>query len=117
MVATKNLDANASSFRLWTQHSIELTLAAGTYMLSFEGHAEYLGEKPGVDVISLEASGIQQACPCTGPVSGGGSWKNHGQYVSCVAKAAEAALKSGLITEDEKDSLVEAAAQSNCGKK
>lgn len=115
-VASKNLDANASSLRLWTQHSIELMLASGTYTLRFEGYAAFYGEKADIDDVSVEPSGIQQSCPCGGPVSGG-TWKNHGQYVSCVAKAAEAALKHGLVTEGEKDAIVEEAAQSNCGKK
>jgi len=55
-------------------------------------------------------------CPCSGPPPGG-LWKNHGQYVSCVAKAAEASLRAGSITEDEKNAIVEAAAESGCGKR
>ena len=112
-IVTKDLDANASGLRLWAQHSIELTLAPGAYTLRIDGHAGFFGEQTLLDDISIEPQGT---CPCEGPVSGG-AWKNHGQYVSCVAKAAEAALTSGQITEDEKDSLVEAAAQSDCGKK
>ena len=44
-------------------------------------------------------------------------WKNHGQYVSCVAHAAEAWLEEGVITEEEKDAIVSEAAQSSVGKK
>jgi hypothetical protein len=58
---------------------------------------------------------IDAVCPCAGPVSGG-RWKSHGQYVSCVAKAASALLKDGRLMEGQKEDLVEVAAQSGCGK-
>ena len=46
------------------------------------------------------------------------AWKNHGQYVSCAAHAAEDQLAAGLITpEAEKDDIVSARAKSGCGKK
>jgi hypothetical protein len=63
-----------------------------------------------------EPSIVDQLCPCAGPGSGQ-RWKNHGDYVSCVAKAAEAFLAADLITEEQKQAIVEAAVQSNCGKK
>jgi hypothetical protein len=44
-------------------------------------------------------------------------WRNHGQFVSCVAKHAEARLAAGHITAEEKDALVSVAAQSDVGKK
>jgi hypothetical protein len=42
-------------------------------------------------------------------------WKNHGQYVSCTAKAAAALVDDGTITEEEKDEIVSEAAESDCG--
>ncbi|MCI5157362.1 MAG: hypothetical protein D3906_02795 [Candidatus Electrothrix sp. AUS1_2] len=45
------------------------------------------------------------------------SWKNHGEYVTCVAHAAEAQLEAGLLTEAEKDAVVSARAKSGCGRK
>jgi len=59
---------------------------------------------------------IDQLNPCAGPWSGG-IWRNHGQYVSAVAKTAEAFLALGLITREQADMVVTAAARSNCGKK
>jgi hypothetical protein len=44
-------------------------------------------------------------------------WKNHGQYVKCVAHATGALVEDGLITEDEKDDIVSDAAESDCGSK
>ncbi len=56
--------------------------------------------------------GIDAAC------SPDADWKNHGQYMSCVAQTAEQFLVDGLITETEKDAIVSAAAaQSDVGKK
>jgi len=58
---------------------------------------------------------IAQLCPCEGPRGTNQPWKNHGKYVSCVAHATGTFLDLGLITEEEKDALVSAAAQSDCG--
>jgi hypothetical protein len=52
-------------------------------------------------------------CPCEIEAA----WKNHGQYISCVAHAAEDQLAVGLITQAEKDAIVSARAKSGCGKK
>jgi len=60
---------------------------------------------------------IAQLAPCTGPPGSTQPWKNHGQYVSRVAKTAESFIALGLITEAEKDAIVSAAAQSTCGQK
>jgi hypothetical protein len=43
--------------------------------------------------------------------------RNHGQYVSCMAKYLNGLLKDGTITDDEKDALQSAAAQTDIGKK
>ncbi|MDD9891335.1 MAG: thrombospondin type 3 repeat-containing protein [Gammaproteobacteria bacterium] len=46
-----------------------------------------------------------------------GDWKNHGQFVSCVSNAVDAAVDGGLLTEEEGEAIVSAAAQSDVGKK
>jgi hypothetical protein len=50
------------------------------------------------------------ACPLTDP------WKNHGQYVRCVAFHAEELLSQGLISQEAADAAVSAAARSTVGK-
>ena len=72
-----------------------------------------------IDDIVDPATGcsIAQLCPCEGPRGTTVSWKNHGKYVSCVAKSSENFVEQGLITETEKDSAVSGAAQSDCGDK
>ncbi len=47
----------------------------------------------------VDANGcsIPQLASCAGPLHGG-TWKNHGDYVSNVARIAEIFLGSGLIT-------------------
>jgi hypothetical protein len=47
----------------------------------------------------------------------GGDWKNHGQFISCVAQVAEEWLDLDFITEEEKDTIVSGAARSDVGKK
>ncbi len=44
------------------------------------------------------------------------SAKNHGQFVSCVAKLTNTWKKAGLITDLEKTAIMECAAQSSVGK-
>lgn len=59
---------------------------------------------------------VAAACPpCMDP-STGSCWKNHGKYVSCVAKATNAAKAAGLISGSEKGLIQKAAAQSEVGK-
>lgn len=59
---------------------------------------------------------IAQFCPCAGPRGTTQHWKNHGQYVSCVAKTSQSFANAGLITEGEKGDITSAAGQSSCGK-
>ena len=70
---------------------------------------------PTGEVVDDHGCSISQLMPCAGPVSGG-AWKNHGQYVSSVAHQAEEFLAAGLITSAQKDAIVSAAAQSDCGR-
>jgi len=57
---------------------------------------------------------IAQLAPCGGPASGG-TWKNHGEYVSAVTHVAGAFRAQGLISAEQWHEIVEHAAQSECG--
>lgn len=46
----------------------------------------------------------------------GAEWKNHGMYVRCVAQEVEKLISEGVITAEEGDARVTAAAQSDVGK-
>jgi hypothetical protein len=67
-------------------------------------------------IVDANGCSIDQLAPCSGPASGG-TWKNHGQYVSSVAQAAASFLAQGLISQAEADAIVSQAAESNCGDK
>jgi hypothetical protein len=87
--------------------------------LDGDGVADVLDACPNTPLCSIvDAQGcsIDQLAPCEGPASGG-VWKNHGQYTSAVARAADEFLAQGLITESEKEAIMTAAAQSPCGSK
>jgi len=71
----------------------------------------------GVVVDPSNGCSIDQLCPCAGPMGTTITWKNHGQFVSCVAKSSESFLIKGMITAPEKDAIVSAAANSICGQK
>jgi hypothetical protein len=66
-------------------------------------------------IVDAHGCSIEQIAPCSGPASGG-TWKNHGQYVSTVAQAAKEFLAQGLISEDQADAIVTQAAHSHCGR-
>jgi hypothetical protein len=84
-----------------------------------DGVADSLDQCPNTPpntIVNADGCSIDQLAPCSGPASGG-TWKNHGEYVSAVAQAAEQFLAQGLISQDEEDAIVGAAAQSSCGSK
>ena len=60
---------------------------------------------------------ILQLVPCESPRGITEEWKNHGKYVSTLAKTTNSFLEAGLITEEEKDAIMEIGATSNCGHK
>ena len=62
------------------------------------------------EIVNGDGCSISQLVPCGGP------WKNHGQYVSSMTHMAGEFLKAGLITREQKDAIVSAAARSGCGK-
>jgi len=79
-----------------------------------DGQDACAGTAAGASLLSNGCSSPQQlalSCPVTA------TWRNHGQYVQCVAQEAEAQLAAGLITREEKDAMVATAATSIVGKK
>jgi len=69
---------------------------------------------PAGAMVDANGCSLDQIAPCSGPASGG-TWKNHGQYVSAVAQAAEAFLEQDLISADQAEEIVTQAAHSHCG--
>ena len=72
-------------------------------------------DTPAGAVVDAQGCSLDQLVPCAGPRTGG-TWRNHGEYVSAIAETAEAFLAAGLSTEDQADAIVRTAAQSDCGK-
>jgi hypothetical protein len=73
-------------------------------------------DTPAADVVNAQGCSIDQLVPCSGPASGG-TWKNHGKYVSRIAHVSKTFVKAGLISARERGRIVSAAARSGCGKK
>ena len=62
---------------------------------------------------------VAENCPCEGPVLSDTvptPWRNHGQYVRCVAKYRNLLRKSGCLTDDALRTIQRCAARSTCGK-
>lgn len=68
------------------------------------------------DIVDVNGCSIGQLCPCEGPTPTR-SWKNHGQFVSCIGQTVERFFQAGLITDRMGDAIMRAAARSSCGKK
>ncbi len=71
---------------------------------------------PGTVVGRLTGCSIAELCPCDGPLSSHHGWHNHAQYVSCVTVMATAFRLERLITTQQKVQIINAAAQSSCGR-
>lgn len=69
------------------------------------------------EIVDMQGCSIDQLCPCEGPMETAENWKNHGQYVSCIAHSTKSFVWTGLITEAERDIIVPTAAHSTCGRK
>jgi len=67
-------------------------------------------DTPAGEVVNSSGCSVDQSCPCDN------AWKNHGQYVSCVAHATEEMVADGIITGAEKGAIVSSSAKSSCGK-
>lgn len=74
-----------------------------------DDHDHCLGTDPG-DPVDSNGCSVDQLCPCDN------DWKNHGEYVVCVAHTSTDFVRQGLLTHEQRADLVSAAAQSNCGK-
>jgi hypothetical protein len=67
--------------------------------------------------IELPGNSTDENCDGVLACDPSATYRNHGAFVSCVAKAAGALFEAGLITQAQEDALVAAAAQSSVGKK
>ena len=72
-------------------------------------------DTPAGDVVNRHGCSIDQLVPCSGPVRGG-TWRNHAEYVAAVIKVTESFQRAGLITARERNAIIKAAVQSDCGK-
>ena len=63
------------------------------------------------EVVNASGCSIADLNPCDNP----SGWKNHGAYVSSVARTAREFADLGLISEAEKNEIMATAGQSQCG--
>lgn len=71
---------------------------------------------PAGTIVNGDGCSIDQLAPCAGPPSGG-TWKDHGKYVSAVKHAADEFEDEGLITKDQEKDIEKNAERSSCGAK
>lgn len=96
--------------------NIEFDLDEDGYLSCEECNDENPDINP--DAIELPGNYIDENCDGDlGACDPNNDWKNHGQYVRCVAHDTEYLVEQGLITQEEGDQLVSSAAKSDVGKK
>jgi hypothetical protein len=65
------------------------------------------------------AASLAGSCPCEGRTAPDGTvtpWRNHGQYVSCVARARNQLRRQGCLPDELRRIAQRCAAKSTCGK-
>jgi hypothetical protein len=89
-------------------HQIPIDSATG------ERHQLVLAPQWGTNLVHL-------LVPCEGLTNSASTnavpWRNHGKYVSTMAKVTRQLQRDGLITKQERSRIISAAARSDCGKK
>jgi predicted extracellular nuclease len=95
--------------------------------LDLAGDLDNDGVPNDVDVCPMTPSGeavdpntgcsLTQVVPCDGPAATTRGWRNHGEYVSAVARSAKDFVALGLISNKDKGSIISSAAKSSCGHK
>jgi hypothetical protein len=111
----------------WLRIGTDITLQ-GPFNASFSLSGELDADADGVPdaqdacpdtaadaIVDAQGCSIDQLVPCDGPASGG-TWKNHGEYVSTFSHVVSEFIAQGLISRNGKGQLVSQAARSNCGK-
>jgi len=63
-----------------------------------------------IQIMTPDTGSLAACSPCL-------SWKNHGDYVRCIAQAVNGLISGGTLTDDAGDAIVSSAAQSQVGKK
>ena len=84
-----------------------------------DGVGDSVDQCPGTPagaIVDANGCSIDQLAPCSGPASGG-TWRNHGEFVSSIAHVVESFVVQGLISREQADAIISLAAQSDCGRK
>jgi hypothetical protein len=71
------------------------------------------------DAVAAIGAAIAEACPCEGRTNPAGEvvpWKNHGQYVSCVARERNRLARDLEVSKSCLRQAVKCGARSTCGK-
>jgi len=78
-------------------------------------NVDQCADTPANSVVNAQGCSIDQLVPCAGPMTGG-TWRNHGEYISTFTMVVKQVIADHLIPRQQKGQLTSAAARSNCGK-
>lgn len=90
----------------------------GDGFMTCDGDCDDLDYYINPDAYELPGNTVDENCDGSlGACDPGAEWKNHGQFVRCVAHEVDALIEASILTEEEGDALITSAAQSDVGKK
>jgi hypothetical protein len=67
--------------------------------------------------VDIPGDSIDQDCSGVATCNSGGSYRDHGDFVSCVSRAAAMLMSTGRITPVQFQAIIDAASHSSVGKK
>ena len=105
------LKPNTESTRL--RRGMRALVLAGLALavLSSAGASAAADGAPG---LAASDDSIDAACPCSGPAAGG-AWRNHGQYLACVTRAARRQARTTHAVTGTARRMVRDRMPSSCG--
>lgn len=109
--AFARLFTNPTHHRNSTRHSLPRAASLLALLIAV---APAAASAHAADAVASASATVASACPCTGPAAGG-SWRSHGQYVSCLTRAAHRAAQVVPLTSAEVRTITRDGARSGCG--
>jgi hypothetical protein len=94
-------------------------ITVGTPAVCPHGQDDCDDSNPGIHpgAVDLPGDPIDQDCDGTASCDSSAAYGNHGEFVTCVSRAAAMLMNTGRITPVQLQAIIDAASHSSVGKK